>query len=164
MSNRSSCRVLRTLGMDGFLGFKCGPSCSEKQHNKEIKALIDAIDDLLAYDLETKKELGAQDLPGFSVLLSKLDDINNKAGRLLGKHEPDYTRSFQPRGYLKCEQAVEGIRATVDSIRGRVFQADDPRLRGLLDEKKRRTLTSNRGELWVTHGNWSQNGSRLIIE
>ena len=50
MSNRSSCRVLRTLGMDGFLGFKCGPSCSEKQHNKEIKALIDAIDDLLAYD------------------------------------------------------------------------------------------------------------------
>jgi hypothetical protein len=61
MSNRSSCRVLRTLGMDGFLGFKCGPSCSEKQHNKEIKALIDAIDDLLAYDLENKKELGAAD-------------------------------------------------------------------------------------------------------
>ena len=121
MSNRSSCRILRFLGMDGFLGFKCGPSCSEKQHNKDIKALIDAIDDLLAYDSKTKKELGATD-PGIDVslmargLTGKLDDINNKAYVLLGKHIPDpFESSDQPR-MVTCDKNLRGLVVTVDSI------------------------------------------------
>ena len=156
MSNRSSCRVLRTLGMDGFLGFKCGPSCSEKQHNKEIKALIDAIDDLLAYDSKTKKELGATD-PGIDVslmargLTGKLDDINNKAYVLLGKHIPDpFESSDQPR-MVTCDKNLRGLVVTVDSIRGRVLQADDPTRRVALSEQDRSDFEFYRGSLRSSH-------------
>ena len=156
MSNQSSCRVLRTLGMDGFLGFKCGPSCSEKQHNKDIKALIDAIDDLLAYDSKTKKELGATD-PGIDVslmargLTGKLDDINNKAYVLLGKHIPDpFESSDQPR-MVTCDKNLRGLVVTVDSIRGRVLQADDPTRRVALSEQDRSDFEFYRGSLRSSH-------------
>ena len=156
MSNRSSCRILRFLGMDGFLGFKCGPSCSEKQHNKEIKALIDAIDDLLAYDSKTKKELGATD-PGIDVslmargLTGKLDDINNKAYVLLGKHIPDpFESSDQPR-MVTCDKNLRGLVVTVDSIRGRVLQADDPTRRVALSEQDRSDFEFYRGSLRSSH-------------
>jgi len=156
MSNRSSCRILRFLGMDGFLGFKCGPSCSEKQHNKDIKALIDAIDDLLAYDSKTKKELGATD-PGIDVslmargLTGKLDDINNKAYVLLGKHIPDpFESSDQPR-MVTCDKNLRGLVVTVDSIRGRVLQADDPTRRVALSEQDRSDFEFYRGSLRSSH-------------
>ena len=158
MSNRSSCRVLRTLGMDGFLGFKCGPSCSEKQHNKEIKALIDAIDDLLAYDSKTKKELGA-DVPkgGLGddamsyVVTDKLDDIKDMVGSLLGKHIPDpFESSDQPR-MVTCDKNLRGLVVTVDSIRGRVLQADDPTRRVALSEQDRSDFEFYRGSLRSSH-------------
>ena len=159
MSNRSSCRVLRTLGMDGFLGFKCGPSCSEKQHNKEIKALIDAIDDLLAYDSKTKKELGA-DVPkgGLGddamsyVVTDKLDDIKDMVGSLLGKHipEPFWSSALQPWS-LACDENLRSVSATVDSIRRRIPLDDDPRIQRL-SGKERFALTSHVRQLWSTHG------------
>jgi len=142
--------------MDGFLGFKCGPSCSEKQHNKDIKALIDAIDDLLAYDSKTKKELGATD-PGIDVslmargLTGKLDDINNKAYVLLGKHIPDpFESSDQPR-MVTCDKNLRGLVVTVDSIRGRVLQADDPTRRVALSEQDRSDFEFYRGSLRSSH-------------
>ena len=164
MSNRSSCRVLRFLGMDGFLGFKCGPSCSEKQHNKEIKALIDAIDDLLAYDSKTKKELGAQD-PGFGdarrkVQLSKLDVINRRSVSLMGTHAPeiDWTSS------VPCDATLQRLSVTADSARERIVNRRvedvqggdaDPQGGALLD-KEMRFLTSNRYELASKHDSWGQ--------
>ena len=143
MSNRSSCRVLRTLGMDGFLGFKCGPSCSEKQHNKEIKALIDAIDDLLAYDSKTKKELGA-DFPKVAVgddantaLLGRLDGIKNMANDFRGTHRfrPLESSALQPRRDLDCDPTLRRIGATVDSARRHVLY--DPNRRVALSEQDR---------------------------
>ena len=144
MSNRSSCRVLRTLGMDGFLGFKCGPSCSEKQHNKEIKALIDAIDDLLAYDSKTKEELGA-DVPivvfgddANTSLLGKLDDINNKTNDLRSTHNFEPFGSSDQSESLACDAALRGLGATVDSAkeRFRVLTDDPDGLWGLREEDR----------------------------
>ena len=153
MSNQSSCRVLRTLGMDGFLGFKCGPSCSEKQHNKEIKALIDAIDDLLAYDLETKKELGAEE-PGVNAMrrdgaVQLLGDINRRCVSLRGSHTPDLKSSDQRPGF-ECDTTLGTLGATAASARRRMLDADGWKKRWLSDEEKF-ALTSNRGELWDTH-------------
>ena len=164
MSNRSSCRILRTLGMDGFLGFKCGPSCSEKKHNKEIKALIDAIDELLAYDSKTKKELGAA-VPGFGdarwhgvweVFTGKLGDIKDKALRLQGKHRrvSFLGSSYQPLPVHACDKALQGIRYTADSAKSRIYSSVgdvvDPRLLG----EERFALTSNRDELERSHVFW----------
>ena len=142
MSNRSSCRVLRTLGMDGFLGFKCGPSCSEKQHNKEIKALIDAIDDLLAYDSKTKEELGATE-PGVTdarreAFSDRLGDIKDRADDLRGTHRfRPFTSSDQSES-LACDAALRGLGATVDSAkeRFRVLTDDPDGLWGLREEDR----------------------------
>jgi|SaaInlStandDraft_7_1057024.scaffolds.fasta_scaffold02456_2 hypothetical protein len=155
MSNRSSCRVLRFLGMDGFLGFKCGPSCSEKQHNKEIKALIDAIDDLLAYDSKTKKELGAKaesfEVSGARIAFSaKLDGIKDMANDLRGTHIPEpFMTSDQPRA-VTCEQVVQGIGATVDSARERFTVTSDDLDRWGLEED-RETFQSQRDILVSIH-------------
>ena len=145
MSNQSSCRVLRTLGMDGFLGFKCGPSCSEKQHNKEIKALIDAIDDLLAYDLENKKELGADVHKGGlgddamrRIMFGKLNDINNKTNDLRSTHNFEPFGSSDQSESLACDAALRGLGATVDSAkeRFRVLTDDPDGLWGLREEDR----------------------------
>jgi len=111
--------------MDGFLGFKCGQSCSEKKHNKEIKALIDAIDDLLAYDLETKKELGA-DVPNGVLdddarmeLSGRLGEIKVMADRLQGKHS--FGPSFigdQPMDL--CDKNLKDLGDTADSAKERI--------------------------------------------
>ena len=155
MSNRSSCRILRFLGMDGFLGFKCGPSCSEKQHNKDIKALIDAIDDLLAYDSKTKKELGATE-PGVNdakwrrSVTGKLDGIKDMANDLRGTHIPEpFMTSDQPRA-VTCEQVVQGIGATVDSARERFTVTSDDLDRWGLEED-RETFQSQRDILVSIH-------------
>ena len=141
--------------MDGFLGFKCGPSCSEKQHNKEIKALIDAIDDLLAYDSKTKEELGATE-PGVNdakwrrSVTGKLDGIKGMANDLRGTHRfRPFVSSDQPRE-VACEQVVQGIGATVDSIRRRIQLGDDHQGRALL-EVERRSITSNIDSLRSSH-------------
>ena len=157
MSNRSSCRVLRTLGMDGFLGFKCGPSCSEKQHNKEIKALIDAIDDLLAYDSKTKKELGATaeslEVSGvrWIAFSAKLDGIKNMADRLGGTHRGRsvFESSDQPRE-VDCDAALTGVSDTVDLVRRRIRLGDDHQGRSLLEEE-RPSLLSHRNGLASSH-------------
>ena len=160
MSNRSSCRILRFLGMDGFLGFKCGPSCSEKQHNKEIKALIDAIDDLLAYDSKTKKELGATE-PGVNdakwrrSVTGKLDGIKGMANDLRGTHTPRPDSSVQPRG-IECDTALQRLSATAASVRRRTMEAYDPQGWALL-EKERWSLTSHGRYLEVTHGFFPEN-------
>jgi hypothetical protein len=138
--------------MDGFLGFKCGPSCSEKQHNKEIKALIDAIDDLLAYDSKTKKELGATEpvmVDAKMELFGKLDGINGMADGLLGSHRPGLQSSYQPP-VVECEQTLQGIGATVDSVRRRTMEAADPQDGGLT-EKERDGFQSHRHDLVFTH-------------
>jgi hypothetical protein len=159
MSNQSSCRVLRTLGMDGFLGFKCGPSCSEKQHNKEIKALIDAIDDLLAYDLENKKELGAKaesfEVSGARIAFSaKLDGIKNMADRLGGTHRGRsvFESSDQPRE-VDCDAALTGVSDTVDLVTRRVKDADIwQKGEGFqLSEKDREELLSQRDMIMRIH-------------
>ena len=154
MSNRSSCRILRFLGMDGFLGFKCGPSCSEKQHNKEIKALIDAIDDLLAYDSKTKKELGA-DFPKVAVgddantaLLGRLDGIKGMATDLRSTHSLDPFKSSDQSGRFVCDATLRRIGATADSAGDRVF---DPNRRGAISEQDRFDFDSHRRSLKSLH-------------
>lgn len=155
MSNRSSCRVLRTLGMDGFLGFKCGPSCSEKQHNKEIKALIDAIDDLLAYDSETKKVLGDEvpngilgDDKWWPVVQDKVDDIKFRAGSLQGKH------IFGPIGSSDlCDATLRRVSDTADSVGRRVPGAElGQDLGGGLSEKERGDFGFYVRDLASSHG------------
>ena len=152
MSNRSSCRILRFLGMDGFLGFKCGPSCSEKQHNKEIKALIDAIDDLLAYDLETKKELGAADpyaLDANTALLGKLDDIKVMADGLRSTHRFDPFKSSDQSMVGDCDATLRGLGATADSVMRRVLY--DPTRRVALSEQDRSDFGFHVGSLKSSH-------------
>jgi hypothetical protein len=142
--------------MDGFLGFKCGPSCSEKQHNKEIKALIDAIDDLLAYDLETKKELGAEEPVMVDArrrpFTDKLDGIKSMVGSLLGTHipEPFWVRSVRPRS-VGCDTALQRLSATVDSAKSRIRIGDADPQYGWLTEKDMNDFQSHRRDLVFIH-------------
>jgi len=140
--------------MDGFLGFKCGPSCSEKQHNKDIKALIDAIDDLLAYDSKTKKELGATE-PGVTdarreAFSDRLGDIKDRADDLRGTHRFRPFTSSDQSVVGDCDAALRGLGATADSAGRREVEADIWQNGGLL-QKDRDDFGHYRGSLASSH-------------